>query len=135
MLNVQEKVSKFMAVKYGYLPGRAKQLKAFATVMFNFSQYLGSNKYYSDVLNRRIALASLDVDLFALRAEKLRVEAEEMYALVTVALLAKKKPGLDAKAVAAFQQELDAAWVEARRVHALLIDLMGDIKKEYAQTR
>jgi len=135
MSNVQEKVSKFMAVKDGYLPGRAKQLKSFATVMFNFSQYLGSNKYYSDLLNRRIALVSLDVDLLALRAEKLRTDAEGMYALVTVAILAKKKPELDVKSVAAFQRELDAAWIEARRVHALLIELMGDIKKEYAQTR
>lgn len=133
--DVQEKVLKYFASKHGYLPGRAKQLKDFVNVVFRFTQYVGANKYYSDTLNRRLALLSVDVDLLSLKAEALRIRGEEFYDMAAVAILSKKEPKVDAKDMAAFHGELDDVWKEARAVHGRLVELMTDIKKEYAQTK
>lgn len=128
---MDEKVSKVLARKYGYLPGNVKQLTSFVKVIHNFASYLGSNKYYSDLLNKRIALLALDTDIIALRAEKTRLKADSFYLKVELALLTKSKAELDKKEVEKFKQELDELMAEAMKVNQRSLDLMEDIKKEY----
>lgn len=131
LVALEEKVMKTMAKKYGYLPGNVKQLTSFVKVIHNFASYLGSNKYYSDVLNKRIALLALDSDILALRAERSRLKADGFYLKIEIALLTKSKAELDKKEVEQFKKEMEALMGEAMKVNQRAIDLMEDVKKEY----
>ncbi len=130
-MGLEEKVTKTMAQKYGYLPGNVKQLTSFVKVIHNFASYLGSNKYYSDTLNKRIALLALDSDILALRVERSRLKADGFYLKIELALLTKSKVELDKKEVDQFKKNMDVLMEEAMKVNQRALDLMEDVKKEY----
>ncbi|MEK6924217.1 MAG: hypothetical protein AABW54_03205 [Candidatus Micrarchaeota archaeon] len=131
-MDVQEKVCKELAVKYGYLPGRAKELVAFVKLVHKFTQYIGNNKYYSDTLNKRIALLGLDADILALKAESCRMVAEEFYSQAELQATCRKPVKLDAKQVETFKKTLEDLNTQALELHARALKLLEDIKKEYA---
>ncbi len=130
--DIGEKISKELAVKYGYLPGEAKQVLTFVKGIHGFSHYLGSNKYFSDTLNKRIALLSLDCDILSLKAERVRLMAEWFYTQVELSLVAKKKPGIDKKKVDAFKKQMQGVLDEALEINDRALKLMQDIKREYS---
>ena len=130
-MGLEEKVTKTMAQKYGYVPGNVKQLTSFVKVIHNFASYLGSNKYYSDLLNKRIALLALDSDILALRVERSRLKADGFYLKIELALLTKSKVELDKKEVDQFKKDMDVLMEEAMKVNQRALDLMEDVKKEY----
>lgn len=131
MPELDQKVCRILAKDYGYLPGTVKQLTSFVKVIHNFAAYLGSNKYYSDALNKRIALLALDSDILSLKAERCRLRAESFYSQVEFSLLLKQKSKLDKQAVAKFKSDFDALMAEAMKVNERALSLMEDIKKEY----
>ena len=130
-LALDEKVAKVFATKYGYLPGNVKQLSSFVKVIHNFATYLGNNKYYSETVNKRIALLALDSDILALKAEKARLQAENFYSRVELALFTKAKPDLDKKEVEKFKQDLKTLMEECMKVNDRALSLMEEIKREY----
>ncbi len=131
-MEIGEKIAKEIASKYGYLPTQPKQLSLFVRSIHNFAHYLGSNKYYSDLLNKRIALLSLDCDILALKSERARVVAENFYSQIELAMLSKKKAVLDKKAVEEFKTHMDELSKEALEVQDRALRLMNDIKREYS---
>ena len=133
-MELEEKISKELAKKYGYLPGQAKQLSSFVKVIHNFSHYLGSNKYYSDALNKRIALLTLDCDILSLRVERMRLLAEGFYSQMELALLSKQKSSIDKQRVEEFKRTLKELEDEALKVHDRALKLMTDIKSEYSHS-
>ena len=133
LMELEEKISKELAKKYGYLPGQAKQLVGFVKVIHNFSHYLGSNKYYSDALNKRIAFLSVDCDILSLKVERMRLLAESFYSQMELAILTKEKAVLDKASVAEFKRQMRELESEALAVHDRALKLMQDIKAEYAQ--
>ena len=131
--DLQEKISKELATKYGYLPGETKQVLTFVKGIHNFSHYLGSNKYFSDVLNKRIALLSLDCDILSLKAERVRLLAEGFYTQVELSLISKKKSSLDKKKVEAFRKDMQRVLDAAIEINDRALKLMEDIKSEYGE--
>lgn len=132
MLDLNEKVCKILAKDYGYLPGSVKQLTGFVKIVHNFTSYLGSNKYYSDSLNKRLALLAIDTDILSLKAERARLQAEGFYAQIELAVMTKGKPKLDKKAVEEFKKHYDELLAQALAVNERALKLMEDIKSEYA---
>ncbi len=130
-VDMQEKIAKELATKYGYLPGETKQVLTFVKGMHNFSHYLGSNKYFSDTLNKRIALLSLDCDILSLRAERVRLLSEGFYTQVELSLVTKKPASLDKKKVEGFKKDMAAVLEEAISINERALRLMEDIKREY----
>lgn len=131
LAGIDERVVKVLAQKYGYLPASVKHLASFVKVIHNFASYLGSSKYYSDAINKKIALLALDSDILALKAEKARLQADGFYAKVEMALLTKGKSELDKKEVEKFKSEFDALTAEALQANERARKLMEEIKKEY----
>ncbi|MBI3587615.1 hypothetical protein HY995_03910 [Candidatus Micrarchaeota archaeon] len=132
-LPIEEQVAKEFASKYGYLPGQAKQLSAFVKSIHHFSQYIASNKYFSTELNRLIAVLMLDCDILSLKAERVRMVAEDFYSEVELAVLAKRKPLLQKPEVDKFRAELKALNAEALETYSRTLSLMEEIKREYQQ--
>ena len=130
--DISEKVCRELASKYGYLPGRAKELSAFVKLIHKFTQYVGNNKYYSDMLNKRIALLSLDADILVLKVESARVVAEELYSQAETQALCKKPVNIDKKKIEELKGVLANLNDEAMELHGQTLKLLEDIKKEYA---
>ena len=130
-MELDQQICKVLAKQYGYVPGKVKQLASFVKVIHNFAAYLGSNKYYSDTLNKRIALLALDSDILSLKAERARLQAEGFYSQVELALLTKQKPKLDKAKVEGFKKQFEELMADALEVNNRALSLMEDIKKEY----
>jgi hypothetical protein len=133
MPDLSEKISKELATKYGYVPGEAKQVLTFVKGIHNFSHYLGNNKYFSDTLNKRVAVLSLDCDILSLKAERVRLLAEGFYTQVELSIVAKSKPAIDKAKVVAFKKEMQAVLDEAMSINDRALKLMADIKEEYGE--
>lgn len=131
-MDVDEKIYKTLAGEYGYAPASAKQLCSFVKYLHNFAQYLGAHKYYSDALNKRVAVLALDADMLALRSERVKLESEDIYSLMEIAHYSKKKVDLR-KRVDAFKATLDAIQKDALEIHSKATKLMQDIKVEYSE--
>ncbi len=131
-MELGDKIAKELAKKYGYLPNQPKQLTSFVKTIHNFTHYLGSNKYYGDSLNKRIAMLSLDCDLLALRAERVRIAADGFYSQIELAMLSKKKGGLDKRKVEEFKKQLAEVLEESLALLDRALKLMSDIKSEYS---
>ncbi len=137
--DVDEKIYKMLAGEFSFSPAMAKQLGSFIKFLHNFSQYMGAHKYYSDALNKRVAMLILESDLLALSAEKLRLENEEIYSQMEIAHYSKKE--IDAKKKAELKAKVDDFKVQisnltekALELHSSATKLMQDIKTEYAST-
>ncbi len=131
-MDIDQKIYKECALTYDYIPDAAKQLAAFIKAVHHFVQYMGAHKYYSDALNKRIALLALDADQVALRIEKSKLEAEDIYSLMELAIFAKKKPALPKSRVDALKAELALIRKDAQGIHSRALVLMDDIRREYA---
>ncbi|MBI4360632.1 hypothetical protein HY572_02560 [Candidatus Micrarchaeota archaeon] len=126
--------SKRLFLEYGINPDSVKELDEFLHGIQEFVQYLGSNQYYSDAVNKKIFLLTLDVDAALLRFSWLHLEAIGFRDALTKSVLArKKKEGLDEKKVAAFNDSFNALTQDARDLHERALALTDDIRKEYAK--
>lgn len=126
--------SKRLFLEYGINPDSIKELDEFIHGIQEFVQYLGSNQYYSDGVNKKIFLLTLDVDAALLRFSWLHLQAVGFRDALTKSVLnRKKKEGLDEKQVAAFHKDLDALTRDAQDLHQRALALTDDIRKEYAK--
>lgn len=125
--------SKRLLVEYGINPDSVKELDEFLHGIQEFVQYLGSNQYYSDAVNKKIFLLTLDVDAALLRFSWLHLEAVGFRDALTKNVLSrKKKDGLDSRKVAAFHEALNALNRDVQKLHERALALTEDIRKEYA---
>lgn len=132
-MDIHEKITKELAVKYGYLPGKAKEIEAFIKLTNKFAQYIGNNKYYSDAINKRVALLTLDADILILKAEGLRLVADDFYSQTEMAMWRRKPVKLDAARMDGFKKELACIEKEALALHDGALKLLADIRKEYTK--
>ncbi len=133
MEDIDDKIYKTLATEYGYYPDSAKQVCQFVKYLHHFAQYVGAHKYYSDTLNKRVALLTLDADMLALQSERARLESEQIYAEMEVGSFAKKPPDLK-KRINDFKATLDSVNKGALELHSTTVKLMKDIKAEYAHS-
>lgn len=134
MDEMDAKIYKELATKYGYNPESAKQVCQFVKYLHHFAQYVGAHKYYSDTLNKRVALLALDADLLALQAEKAKLESEQIYGEMELEMLSKKPAAGLGKRIETFKGSLQSISDQSLQLHAATTKLMKDIKAEYADS-
>jgi hypothetical protein len=134
MDDLDGKIYKELATQYSYNPDSAKQICQFVKYLHHFAQYVGAHKYYSDTLNKRVALLALDADLLALQAEKAKLESEQVYSKMELATLTKKPPAGLAKIIEDLKANLQSINGQALAQHVATTKLMKDIKAEYSDS-
>ncbi|MBI5635955.1 hypothetical protein HY993_03265 [Candidatus Micrarchaeota archaeon] len=130
---LEERISQVLAREYDYVPGTVRQLANFIKTLHEFCNYLGNNKYYSDSVNKKVFLLNLDSSTLSMKVEKLRLTAELFYNQVEKSVLAKKKAGLDKKAVAAFREDVSSLQKEADGLYEESVKIVAQIRKEFTE--
>ncbi len=91
MTKTDEAVEKEMITRYGVSALRLKELADFVETIGEFTQYLGTNQYYSEDVNKKVALLNVDAQASALECEELIVRAGALRDAVKRCVLEKKK--------------------------------------------
>ncbi len=129
-----EAVSKRLLIDYSVNLDGIKDLGEFVHNIQEFVQYLGTNQYYSDTVNKKIFLLTLDVDASLLRMGRLHLLASGFRdALLRAQLARQKNVHLDEKALSDFHGALDAAYADAQALSDRALALTDDIRSDYAK--
>ncbi|HEV8289628.1 MAG TPA: hypothetical protein VGQ00_01600 [Candidatus Norongarragalinales archaeon] len=106
MDKIEEEVLKTLAKKYDFVPGRLKEVGDFLKQMQDYTHYVATSQYFSEVLNKKVALLTLDIDSLALRVEVLRMLENMLYAEAEKATFRKDPIALDKKKVENLKAEM-----------------------------
>ncbi len=126
-------VNKRLMTEYGVSLSLLKELDEFLHSIQEFVQYLGTNQYYSDSVNKKIFLMMLDVDTLILRLQSLHLQAAQYQDTLFRGVLAKKKTNLDAAKIAAFKAEFDVVLSDVNALHKRALELTQDIRIDYSR--
>ncbi len=133
MQKAETEASKRLTTEYGIDVNTIKETSELLHAMQEFVQYLGTNQYYSDAVNKKIFLITLDVDTALLRIQKLLLESTRFRETLIRAALKKKKTALDAKQVAAFRENHAALERQVEELHGRALALTEDIRSDYSK--
>ncbi len=126
-------VTKRLITEYGVSLSLLKELDEFLHAIQEFVQYLGTNQYYSDPVNKKIFLMTLDVDTLILRLQSLHLQAAQFQDVLFQGVLSKKKTNLDATRMALFKAEFDVVVTDVNALHKRAMELTQDIRIDYSR--
>ncbi|MBI2444954.1 hypothetical protein HYV43_01025 [Candidatus Micrarchaeota archaeon] len=126
-------VNKRLLTEYGVSMTLLKELDESLHAVQEFVQYLGTNQYYSDAVNKKIFLLTLDVDTLILRLQALHLQAARFQDTLFTAVLSKKKTGLEANAVTAYKTEFAVVMNDVGLLHKRALELTQDIRMDYSR--
>lgn len=112
MVGIQEKPSELdMRVfkelaRLGYTPATLHQSFQSLQTLHEFVQFAGTHQYYSDAVNRRIFLLSLDIDFAIITAEELMLGEKNFVDEVQKALVLKAKHKVEKKKLDEFKAKV-----------------------------
>ena len=129
----EEKVNEAFLLQSGVSFEKLKDLAEFCEGIQDFVQYLGTNQYYSDVVNKKVFLLNLDVDSCLLRLNSIHFKASGFRDFLHKAVCEKKKADLDAGELKEFLSLLAGAEKESLQLHERALELTEDIRREYRQ--
>lgn len=124
---VEEKVYHELA-KLGYTPLKLRQSFDSLQVINEFLQFIGTNQYYSDDVNKKLFLLGLDAGYAVISTEELMLKEKVFVDEMHIAIVEKKKPELDLQKLAAFKLEVEG-------LHQTVLDLSANAKKLITQIR
>lgn len=127
----EAKVGRELFAEYGVNAQHLKELHEFLHSIQEFVQYLGTNQYYSETVNKKIYILMLDVDASLLQVDELSLAASAFKEKLLRALLRKKKESLDRAEVARFIERLCYVERQVRALHERAVSLTEDIRDEY----
>ncbi|NYZ74795.1 hypothetical protein H0O03_00845 [Candidatus Micrarchaeota archaeon] len=130
---IDEKVAEEMAKEFNYSSAVLKELCEFLRAMHEFTHYLQENRYYSEILNKKVFELTLQLELVALKMNLLRLRDEELYADVEKAVLRKEKPKTNKADVEKLEKETEETKKEAEKLYSGLQRILSDILAEYRQ--
>jgi len=125
-----EKVDAELAKRFDYLPLRLKRFEAFLQTVKEFAQYVGSNQYYSDGLNKKILLLNIEVDEMLLDYEELTMRQDAFKEELQKAAITKRKAKINEKEFAGFKNEVKAFEEKASALHGKASAVIRQIKEE-----
>ena len=128
-----EKVEDVFLLQTGISLDSLKELADFFHGIQEFVQYLGTNQYYSDSVNKKVFLLNLDVDVCLLKLGKMLLSTSKHKDVLSKAICEKRKPTLDEKDLREFKKLLSETELDAFSVHERALALTEDIRKEYKQ--
>ena len=130
---VEEKVGQAFLLQSGVSFERLKDLAEFCEGIQDFVQYLGTNQYYSDVVNKKVFLLNLDVDACLLRLNSIHFKASGFRDFLHKVVCENKEAVLDSGELKAFLSSLGEVERESLELHARALELTEDIRREYRQ--
>ncbi len=132
---LEEKISGELLLKYDLHLMRMAELQEFAKVVRDFVQYLGNNQYYSDGVNKKIFLLTIEADACLLSVERLNLKASDVRVVVEKHFLSKTKADLvlEPKAVDGVKAELKKLQDELCSLYDRCIVLTQEIKLDFKQ--
>ncbi|VVB67556.1 Uncharacterised protein [Candidatus Norongarragalina meridionalis] len=131
MHKIDSDVERAFAVKFDYVPTRLKKLTEMLDLIQEFVQYLGSNQYYSDSLNKQVFLLNLDADALMLKLEALSLKEHRFQSEMKLALFKKKKPAFEKKEFDEYKKGLLALETDVMEMHRRALVLTEEIRGEY----
>lgn len=126
-------VNKRLLTEYEVSLALLKEVDEFLHAIQEFVQYLGTNQYYSDAVNKKIFLMTLDVDTLILRLQSLHLQAAQFQDTLFKGVLSKKKTSLDAAKVASFKTESQTVLTDVNALHKRALELTQDIRIDYSR--
>lgn|SRR3989338_1317418 len=127
----EAKASKELVGKYSVNLAYLKELGDFLRSVQEFLQYLGTNQYYSDTVNKKIFLLTLDADTALLQWGHLNVRASAFKAQLLQSALSKKSLVLEKQAVSSFGEDFKHLASQVSQLHERAVNLTNDIREEY----
>ena len=127
----EEKVNELFLLQAGVSFEKLKDLAEFCEGIQNFVQYLGTNQYYSDSVNKKIFLLTLDVDALLLRLGHLSLVVSSFKERKLEELLRKKKDLISDSEVESFRKDCDAFEKAVSELHDRAFALTEDIREDY----
>ncbi|PIO06206.1 hypothetical protein COT29_02325 [Candidatus Micrarchaeota archaeon CG08_land_8_20_14_0_20_59_11] len=131
MHKIDSDVERAFAVKFEYVPTRLKKLTEMLDLIQEFVQYLGSNQYYSDSLNKQVFLLNLDADALMLKLEALSLNEHHFQSAMKLALFKKKQPAFGKREFDEYKKDLLALETEVMELHKRALMLTDEIRGEY----
>ncbi len=127
----EEKVEELFLLQAGFSFATLKEMQDFCHGIQEFVQYLGTNQYYSDLVNKKVFLLTLDVDACLLKMQLVHLKAAELNDFLAKAIAEKKKPELNPGELKEFLASLEKIGRESTELHKRALDLTEDIRKDY----
>lgn len=131
MEKLELRIEKEFVKGYGIASNRVKVLGEFLQTIHDFIQYLGTNQYYSDAVNKKIFLLGLDLDAAVLRLQALGLELGSMRDAIEKSVLGSQKERLDEKRVSDFKARLSDCEKEISALYERALALTEEIRSDY----
>ncbi len=117
--------------KVGYTPLVLKQCFDSLQSVVDFLQYIGTNQYYSDSVNKRVFLLTLDADESLISCEELSLREKHFIDDVHISLVLKKPVSVDAAKLDLFKKDVYALEAKAVALAAGVKALIAQIRSEF----
>ena len=124
-------ILKNLATKYDFVPGRLKDVGEFLKTMQDFAHYLSTSQYFSENLNKKVAMLTLDIDSLALRVEVLRLMEDMLYAAAEKSALRKEVIKLDKAKVEKLKSEVEEVEKALMDTSGSALALTKEIRGEF----
>ncbi|NUN11350.1 hypothetical protein HUU53_01760 [Candidatus Micrarchaeota archaeon] len=125
----EEDIVKFFA-KLGYTPNKIDQLRDAIENVRSFIQYVGTNQYYGDSVNKKVFMLGLDADYYLLTLDKLDLAWKNFSDKVSQEVMLDKTPSLEEKEFSEFKKKLSEVEVNTLKLLDDTTDLIQKIKKD-----
>ena len=133
MEKIEIEVAKRLLVEKGVDLQRLREQTDFMHALLDFLQYVGTNQYYSDTVNKRIFLITLDADACLMKLEALKLTAGRQRSEVLKAVVAKKKGRPDAAGMKEYAKREDELEKTMLDLQARTLELTEEIRRDYKQ--
>lgn len=130
-----EKVAAYFAKEFDFSFDQLHSLLEFFEAMREFSHHLTENHYYSESLNSKVVNCTLELHALALELNSVELQAGELGAEAGKAIITGQEPSIDKGSFAAFQKKFTETRQRSLAVHASLLQLVEEIKREYQQKK
>lgn len=130
-----EKVAAYFAKEFDFSFDEVHALLDFFEAMRDFSHHLTENHYYSETLNSKVVNCTLELHALALELKAVELQAGDFSTKASKAILSDRAPAIVKNAFTDFQKRFAETRKRCLAVHASLLSLVEEIKKEYQQKK
>lgn len=129
-LEVDTKLYKELA-RFGYTPLTLRQSFTSLQTIHEFLQFIGTNQYYSDVVNKKIFLLTLDADYAVISTEELLLREKNFIDELQRSLILKQKANIDQAKMDEFKKQVEEIENQVLELNAKAKRLIIQIREEF----
>ncbi|MEM4255321.1 MAG: hypothetical protein QXR53_03245 [Candidatus Norongarragalinales archaeon] len=117
--------------RFGYTPLTLRQSFNSLQTIHEFLQFMGTNQYYSESVNKKIFLLGLDADYAVICTEELMLKEKNFVEEVQRALVLKRKPKIDERKMDEFKKQVEEVEKQVLDLSAKAKELIRQIRTEF----